>query len=136
MAEKLLHFGPGFLVGFLIVGRSLAVVVAGIRPGKGVDRARIGNEFVFRMGLVHLALEGGDFSGVYHRIVGAVQHKDRAADVFGVRGRGIAQAPMKSDHAFQGGAAPGEFQGPGAAEAVANDGHLARRDEFVLTRSR
>jgi len=85
------------------------------------------------MGLVHLALEGGTSAALYHRSSAAVQHKDRAADVFGVRGVGCS-GPMKSDHAFQ--AAPPASSRPGAAEAVANDGHLARRDELFCVNGR
>src|SRR6185369_7316360 len=132
LRKELLHSLPGALVGLLVVGGSLAVVVAGCSVGETVNGIAVADELPVNAGLSHLILKCGHLVGFYKGIVGAVQGQHPALDVLCILGRGRCQSSVEADYAFHIGSIAGQFQYGGASEAVADGGDAMRINQFLF----
>ena len=116
------------MVGLGVVGHSLLGVVAVVGIGEAVDCAAVEVDLVIDLALLHFLDELVDFFEFDEGVEVAGTAEDLALDVLRVFGGGGGEAAVEGDDAQYVGAAAGQFQRGGAAEAVADGGDLLRVD--------
>jgi hypothetical protein len=98
-------------IGFGIVGRAPAGIVAGVRITKGMNRLAVVHHRPIHIAVAHFFLEGGNIGFRHERIIGTVQNQNLTFDIGSfIAGRAVKTA-MEANKPFEVSAAARQLQG-------------------------
>ena len=121
-----------------VIGGAFRRVAAIIGVGKAVDGVAEDYHVPVNFRITHLAPEGGNLFLRDIRVIGTVTNKHFGPDIVRVSGVWRIEIAVKTDDAFEVGAAAGHFKDNATAETITNSGYFVgvnKRIFFDLLKS-